>query len=310
MRAIAVERFGGPAKLVDLPQPVPGPGEVLVRLAAAGVNPFDRKVADGMMDGSMPHTFPLVLGVDGAGVVESVGADVTRFAPGDRIFGSFFHSPAGEGTYAEYVTVPAGNALALLPDGFDPVVAAALPTAGMTALGLVDALDPFDGMTALLVGATGGVGVFTVQLAAAAGVRVIATGGPADADWLRELGAADVVDHKAGPVADRVHQVDALVDVISDRAGFTANLRAVRSGGRALTTTFSADLDALAARGISGGDFEMQGRPEALTRLAEAVLDGRLRVPVKNRVPLDDSAADELARIRSTGSRGKTVLVV
>lgn len=309
MRAIAVERFGGPATLVELPKPVPGAGEVLVRLAAAGVNPFDRKVADGMMDGSMPHTFPLVLGVDGAGVVESIGPDVTRFSPGDRIFGSFFHAPVGTGTYADYVTVPEDNALAAVPEGLDPVVAAALPTAGQTALGLVEALDPFDGMTVLLVGATGGVGVFTVQLAAAAGVRVIATGGAADADRLRDLGAADVIDHRAGPVSDRVHQVDALVDVVSDRAGFTANLRAVRPGGRALTTTFSADPDALAARGISGGDFEMRGTPEALARLAESVLDGRLRVPVEHRVRLVD-APEELERIRSTGSRGKTVVVL
>jgi NADPH2:quinone reductase len=309
MRAIAVDEFGAAPRLVELPKPMPGPGELLVRMGAAGVNPFDRKVADGMMDGSMRHTFPLVLGIDGAGVIEEVGEGVTRFAPGDRIFGSFFHAPVGVGTYAEYTTVPERNALAPLPDGLDPVIAAALPNAGLTAMQLVDALEPKEGMSVLVVGATGGVGSFVVQLAAAAGLRVIATGRPEDAERLRDLGAAEVVDHTAGPLADRVHQVDALIDLASDTEGFNANLGAVRAGGRALTSTFSADADALTARGLSGGNFQLRGTAEGLARLAESVLDGRLRVPVEHRLPLAD-AAEELVRLQASGARGKTVVVV
>jgi len=309
VRAIAVLEFGGSPVLVDVPEPVPGPGGVLVRLAAAGVNPFDRKVADGMMKGSMPHVFPLVLGIDGAGVVEALGEGATRFAVGDRVFGTFFHAPAGEGTYAEYVTVPETNPLALLPAGLDPVVAAALPTAGLTAVQVVDALEAQEGETVLVVGATGGVGGFVVQLAAAAGLRVVATGRPADADRLRGLGAAEVVDHTAGPLSGRVSDVDALVHLVGDQEGFRAALAAVRTGGRAFTTTFSADQDALAARGISGGNFEMRGTPEGLSRLAEAVSGGRLEVAVEHRLPLAEAAAD-LARPRSTGARGKTVVVI
>jgi len=309
MRAIAVDEFGGTPKLVELPKPVPGPGEVLVRLAAAGVNPFDRKVADGMLKGSLRHVFPLVLGVDGAGVVEALGEGVTRFAVGDAVFGTFFHVPAGTGTYAEYVTVPETNPLAPLPAGFDPVVAAALPTAGLTAMQVVDALEAEKGATVLVVGATGGVGTFVVQLAAGAGLRVVATGRPRDADRLRELGAAEVVDHTTGPLAEHVSAVDALIDLVGDSEAFTAALAAVRPGGRALTTTFSADADALAARGISGGNFEMRGTPDALTRLAEVVSDGRLKVLVEHHLPLAE-AAEELVRLRAIGARGKTVVVV
>jgi NADPH:quinone reductase-like Zn-dependent oxidoreductase len=309
MRAIAVDEFGGIPRLVELPRPVPGPREVLVRLAAAGVNPFDRKVADGMFDGSLEHVFPLVLGIDGAGVVEALGEGATRFAVGDALFGSFFHAPVGTGTYAEHVAVPETNPLALLPAGFDPVVAAALPTAGMTAVQLVDALEARKGTTVLVVGATGGVGTFVVQLAAAAGLKVVATGRPRDADRLRALGAAEVVDHTSAPPADLVSGVDALVDLVGDTAAFTAALAAVRPGGRAFTTTFAADAAALAARGISGGNFEVRGTPEALTRVAELVSSGRLEVPVEHRLPLA-GAAEELVRLRATGARGKTVVVV
>ncbi|PRY45921.1 NADP-dependent oxidoreductase [Umezawaea tangerina] len=309
MRAIAVHEFGGQPVLVDVPKPVPGPGGVLVRLAAAGVNPFDRKVADGMMDGSMRHVFPLVLGIDGAGVVEEVGEGVTRFAPGDEVFGTFFQEPAGIGTYAEYATVPETNPLALLPAGFDPVVAAALPTAGLTAVQLVEALEPRAGITLLLVGATGGVGQLVVQLAAAAGAQVVATGRPGDAEMLLSLGAAEVVDHTAGPLTSRVHGVDAVIDLVGDGPGFAANLPAVRLGGQALTTTFAADPAVLTSRGLRGGNFEVRGTAEALSRLAESVSDGRLNVPVEHRLPLAEAAA-ELVRPRSTGARGKTVLVV
>ncbi|WNV91453.1 NADP-dependent oxidoreductase [Umezawaea sp. Da 62-37] len=309
MRAIAVHEFGGAPVLVDVPKPVPGPGEVLVRLAAAGVNPFDRKVADGMMRGSMRHVFPLVLGIDGAGVVEEVGEGTTRFAPGDALFGTFFQEPAGVGTYAEYATAPETNPLALLPAGFDLVVAAALPTAGLTAVQLVDALEPREGITLLLVGATGGVGQFVVQLTAAAGARVVATGRPHDVERLLALGAAEVVDHTAGPLTGRVHGVDAIIDLVGDGAGFAANLPAVRLGGQALSTTSSADADVLASRGVRGGNFETRGTAEALSRLAESVSDGGLIVPVEHRLPLAEAAA-ELARPRSTGARGKTVVVI
>src|SRR5688500_8628153 len=192
MWEIAVAGFGAELELVELPEPEAGPNELKVRWFAASVNPFDRKVVDGMLRGSAPHEFPLVPGTDGAG--EVVGS-------GERIFGTFFHRPVGRGTYAEYVTVPAENVLAPLPEDLDPAVAAALPTAGMTALQLVESLGSAE--SALIIGPRGGVGSFAVQIARAAGKRVIPVGR-----------------------GDALVEADALIDLVStDRSSFEANAR-------------------------------------------------------------------------------------
>src|SRR5579863_2950848 len=106
MRAIAVRQLGEVPEMMDLPKPTPGPGEILVKLRAAGVNPFDWKIIDGVAEAGRPHVFPLILGVDGAGTIEAVGSEVKTFAVGDGVYGQFLHSPVGIGTYAEYVIAP------------------------------------------------------------------------------------------------------------------------------------------------------------------------------------------------------------
>jgi NADPH:quinone reductase-like Zn-dependent oxidoreductase len=174
MRTIAEEKFGGPLALVDLPTPEIGAGEVLIRVRAAGVNPFDWKVADGELKDELEHRFPLVLGFDAAGVVERVGADVTELAEGDEVYGYLFTPVIGGGAYAEYVRAPAAI-VAKKPESVRFMEAAALPVPGLTAMDLVDAVDPKEGETVLIVGATGGVGSYAVQLAARRGARVIAT---------------------------------------------------------------------------------------------------------------------------------------
>jgi len=310
MRAVAVSSFGASPELVEVPTPTPGPGEVQVRLEAAGVNPFDGKVADGMMEGAMPHTFPLILGVDGAGTVAAVGDGVTRFSPGERVFGQFFHAPVGTGTYAEYIVVPESQAITTLPAEVPAVVAAALPTAGMAALTMLEEVGAGPGKTVLIVGATGGVGSFATQLAAAAGARVIATATPAAAERILRYGAAEIVDHQQAPVADQVPAgIDALIDVVSDAGTFAANAALVRPGGTAVTTVFVADVDALAKRDVRGININAKARPHLLDRLAAAVIAGTLEVPVEAEVPLD-AAPDALTRIRAGRANGKTVIVL
>jgi NADPH:quinone reductase-like Zn-dependent oxidoreductase len=140
MRAIAAETFGGPIALTDLPTPEIGAGEVLVRVRAAGVNPFDWKVADGALKDQMKHHFPLIPGFDAAGVIERVGADVSELAEGDEVYGYLFKPVIGDGTYAEYVGAPA-TIVARKPVTVGFAEAAALPTPGLTAMDLVDAAD-------------------------------------------------------------------------------------------------------------------------------------------------------------------------
>jgi NADPH:quinone reductase-like Zn-dependent oxidoreductase len=196
MRAIAEDEFGGPVTLMNLPIPEIGADEVLIRVRAAGVNPFDWKVADGVLKDEKEHRFPLILGFDAAGVIERVGADVTRLFEGDEVYGYLSKPVMGMGTYAEHVGAPAAI-VAKKPESVGFAEAAALPTPALTAMDLVDAVDLGEGKTILIVGATGGVGSYAVQLAARRGARVIATARQANEAFVWEL------PHQGGCRRDR-----------------------------------------------------------------------------------------------------------
>jgi NADPH:quinone reductase-like Zn-dependent oxidoreductase len=154
MRAVIVNEYGGTPVVAEIPTPQPGPSQVLIKMRASGVNPMDSWLASGAQR-SEAATFPMVLGADGAGIVEMIGEGATRFSPGDTVFGQLWRAaPLVEaGTHAEYVAVSADGPLARVPDGLDLVVAAALPTAGMSGLSLVEMLTPLAGKTVLIVGA-------------------------------------------------------------------------------------------------------------------------------------------------------------
>ena len=238
MRAIAEKGFGGPITMMDLPAPEVGVGEVLVRVRAAGINPFDWKVADGALEGERKHRFPLILGFDAAGVVERVGTGVTELAVGDKVYGYLFKPVVGGGAYAEYVTAPS-SILAKKPESVGFAEAAALPTPGLTAMDLVDAVDPGEGETILIVGATGGVGSYAVQLAARRRARVIATARRANEAFVRELGAVETIDHTREDVVGSVlvahpDGIEAIVDVVSDRETLGCIVRLVKRAGGSL----------------------------------------------------------------------------
>ena len=142
MRAVTVTEYGATPAVAEIPTPEPGPGQLLIKLRAAGMNPMDRTLASGAWK-PMPATFPMVLGADGAGVVEKLGERTSRFAVGDDLFGQLFIPPLGSaGTYAEYVAVTEDAPLTPVPSGLDDVVAASLPTAGGTGSALVNLLEP------------------------------------------------------------------------------------------------------------------------------------------------------------------------
>jgi NADPH:quinone reductase len=175
MRAVTVNEYGSDPVVGVVPTPEPKAGEVLIKLTAAGTNPMDRALASGAWR-PMPVVFPMVPGADFAGVIEAVGEGATRFHVGESVFGQSFTASLGAaGTYAEYLVLAEDAPLARVPVELDPVIAAALPTAGMTAIALIeDVIAPLDGKTVLIVGAGGGVGSFAAQMAVNAGARVIA----------------------------------------------------------------------------------------------------------------------------------------
>jgi NADPH:quinone reductase len=312
MRAITVSEYGAEARLAEMPDPKAGQGQVLVRIAVAGVNPIDRRLADGAFQATMPARFPFILGSDFAGIIEAVGDGGRKFVPGEEVFGEILIAPLGSaGTYAEHVAVNEDAPLARVPDGLDLVVAAALPGAGGTALQIAESLTPLRGKTVLLVGAAGGVGSFAIQFLARAGAHVIAVARANSADRLRDYGAVETIDYTLASVADSVRAthadgVDVLIDVANDADGFAELASFVRRGGTALTTRSVADAEGLASREVAGVNFRGDITSDLLERLADEVVSGRIVAPPITRLPLEE--APTLGR--SALAPGKTVITI
>ena len=313
MRAITVSEYGARPAVTELPRPQPGPGQVLIAVEAAGMNPMDVEIADGGWKDRMPATFPMVLGADLAGVVAEVGPGAIRFAPGDAVFGQLLIPPLGSaGTYAEYVAVREDAPLARMPAGLDPVTAAALPTAGGTAMAIAESLAPLDSKTVLIVGAAGGVGSFLTQFAAHAGAYIDASAPADQAGRMKRYGAAETVDPAATPLPDAIARAhpegtDVLIDLASDARQFAALARHVRPGGTAITTRYVADREDLAAAGVTGVNFRLPITVSLLDRLAAAAVAGIIVPP-----PITRFSLDEVPALLGTHGRGvgKTVITM
>jgi NADPH:quinone reductase-like Zn-dependent oxidoreductase len=309
MRAIRQHELGGPEvlQLEEVPRPVPGPTEVLVRTAAAGVNPVDWKVR---RRGGFLGQPPFTVGWDVAGAVEAIGGGVTRFAVGERVFGMprFPHEAAA---YAEFVTSPSRQ-LARTPHALSDVEAAGLPLVGLTAWqALVETADLRPGQRVLILAAAGGVGHVAVQVAKARGAYVIGTARAAKHPFLAELGVDEAIDYTAEAVEARVRDVDVVLDLVGGESGRDV-LPAVRDGGIFIRIPSASDLEEL--RQLSDGRVRVTGmlvEPDraGMEALAELVDAGSLRVHVERTFPLEEaSRAHELSEAGRT--QGKLVLTV
>lgn len=315
MKAIAIGNFGNrdQLKLVELPKPVPGRGEVLVRVAAAGVNPVDAKIREGLLRARLPHQFPIVPGWDAAGVIEEVGAGCRRLKPGVEVYAYCRKPLVKNGAYAEYLVLAERN-VAQKPSTLTMVEAAALPLAALTAYqSLFAAAGLKRGQTVLIHAGAGGVGGFAVQLAREAGARVISTASARNHAYVRDLGAEVVVDY---PNADFVQVVRAAVpegvDVAFDTVGGDVQVRSagvVKPGGTLVSILAYADEAALQAKGIKTRYVFVAPNRRQLDRLARLAERGKLRVRLAAELPLEQAArAHELIESRHTC--GKIVLRV
>lgn len=307
MKAVAVSQFNATPEVMELPKPTLRPGTLIIRVAAGGMNPFDWKLTDGILDGKMPHKFPLIMGTDGAGTVEAVGEGVTRFKAGDHVYGQFIHAPIGEGAFAEYAIVPDTVIISRAPVKISLTEAAAIPTAGMTAQQLLERSGLKHEQTLLLVGATGGVGSFVLQLANMQGIYVIATVSDEEgAERVKQLGARETINYKKLSVEQQIKSkipdgVDGLIDLASKADVFKKMAALVRKGGVALTTNFVADGN--------GINFETKSTVASLDSLTDAVDNGMLKVPLSEVISMEDVPA-AIALSRQAKSKGKTVIKI
>jgi len=301
MRKITQKTLGGPEVLevVEVPRPTPMPTEVLVRVTAAGVNPVDWKVRT---RGGFLGDPPFTVGWDVAGVVEELGYGVTRFKPGDRVFG-MPRFPREAAAYAEYVTSPCRQ-LALIPEGLSDVEAGALPLAGLTAWqALVETADIGEGQRVLVLGAAGGVGHLAVQIAKSRGAYVIGTARAAKHDFLAQLGVDEAIDYTAESVEDRVGDVDVVLDLVGDEST-RSTIATLRDDGLFIVVPSAAglgDLLELAGERVRVTGILVEPDRTGMESLAHLAATGALRPTIAETFPLEQAGSAHEA-----GETGRT----
>jgi NADPH:quinone reductase-like Zn-dependent oxidoreductase len=304
MRAIQVHSYGGPEqlKLEEKPRPEPSPGEVLLRVHAAGVNPIDWKIRQGLLKQFQPVTFPYTPGIEVAGVVKEVGSGVTTFQVGQAVMGQ-----VPSGAYAEYLTVPV-EALALKPETLNFTEAAAVPVGATTAWRtLFDHGGLTAGQRVLIQGAAGGVGLFAVQLAKWKGAQVIGTASTANLEFVRSLGADRVVDYTTTPVESVVQEVDLVLDGVGGET-LSSSLATLRRGGTLISIAGLPPQEQAQARGVRA--IMSRGTASVpLQTFAQMIEDGQLTVTAGKTFPLHHAQqAHEYGQ--SKHGRGRIVLQI
>jgi NADPH2:quinone reductase len=315
MRAIVFDEFGGAdkLKLTEVPDPVAGPGEVLIRVVASGVNPVDWKIREGHLKGGFPHVLPIIPGWDVAGVVEAVGEGVSRLRVGHRVWAYGRKAVIQMGAYAEYIVLPQ-TSVALMPRGLLFHEAAGVPLAGLTAYQCLFGEPKLtSGQTALIHAASGGVGSLAVQLAKSVGARVIATAGPSNLEFVRELGADHVIDYRAQDLVAAVRSHSpAGVDLVLDSVGGDVQVQSLallRPGGHLVSISSTPKAELLQRHGVTGRFLFVSPSVEQLDAISALVEAGRFRVEITRLYPLAAAAAAQ-AESQTGHTRGKIILVL
>lgn len=306
MKACRVHRFGSPdvIALEDMERPEPREGEVLVRVKAAGVGPWDAWIRAGKS--ALPQPLPLTLGSDLSGVVELIGPEVTGFEPGDAVFG--VTNPNFIGAYAEFA-VASASMIAKKPLWLDDIDAASVPVVAVTAWqAIFDHGQLTRGQHVLIHGAAGNVGAYAVQIARWAGLRVIATASARDIAYVRSLGANEVIDYHSERFEEKVGMVDAVIDLVGGETQ-APSFSVLKPGGALVSTVSQPDQAAAERHGVRALFFLVDVTTARLARIAEMIDAGELTTNVGVLLPLAGArAAHEMLGGVRAHPRGKIVL--
>jgi NADPH:quinone reductase-like Zn-dependent oxidoreductase len=308
MMAWRVHEFGPPdvMKFEEVPRPAAGPGEVLVRVEAAGVGPWDAWIRAGKS--ALPQPLPLTPGSDLAGEIVAVGQGVSDLRAGDQVYG--VTNPRFIGAYAEFAVASAAM-IAIKPRSASFIQAASVPVIAVTAWqALFDYARLEAGHTVLIHGAAGNVGAFAVQFARRAGVRIIATAGSNDVAFLRDLGAGTVIDFRAQRFEEQVHSADAVIDLVGGETQ-TRSFQVLRRGGKLISAVSPPDQAIAQSHGVEATFFLVNVTSHHLARIATLLDGGELRTRVGAVLPLKDASEAHLMldHLRPQ-PKGKIVLAV
>jgi NADPH:quinone reductase-like Zn-dependent oxidoreductase len=303
VKAVRFDEYGGVEvlKVVDVPRPAPGAGQVLVQVKAAGINPGEAKIREGLLDALWPATFPSGEGSDLAGIVAEVGSGVTGFGAGDEVIGW----TDNRASQAEYVVVEEQH-LTAKPAGVPWTVAGALFVAGVTAYAAVRAVDLTAGDTVVVSAAAGGVGSLAVQLAGRAGATVIGLASEANFGWLAGHGVVPVA--YGDGVAERIRQAASKVDAFIDTYGAEYVELALELGVQPARIDTIANFGAVARFGVKGEGSAAGSSASVLAELVALIAAGELEVPIAATFPLDQ-VQDAYRRLAEGHILGKIVLL-
>ena len=308
MRAAQINGFGGKEVMKvtsDAPKPSASEGEVLVEVHAASVNPFDWKIMSGQAVTQL--VFPATLGGDVAGVVAEVGQGVQGFAVGQEVYGQA-NALSGQGSFAEFTPVKT-TSLGPKPKNIDFVNAAALPLTAVSAYqALVDTLHLGAGQKILIHGGAGGIGSLAIQLAKHLGAYVATTASPQDIDYVRQLGADEVINYTAEKFEEKVHDFDAVYDTIGGDT-YTRSFKALKAGGQIVSMLEQPNQELMDNHNVTAFHQFTKVTPERLSGITKLIEDGALSVTVDRTYSLEE-AADALEYLRSAHHRGKVVLLI
>jgi alcohol dehydrogenase len=311
MKAAQYNQYGGPEVIEikeNAPEPKAGDGQVLIEIHAASLNPFDWKVRAGYMKDMMPMQFPVTIGGDFAGIVKEVGTGVTDFKVGDEIFGTAGIPNGGSGSIAEIAAAKA-SAIAKKPSDANFEEAASLPLTGASAVqGIEEHINLQNGQKIMINGGAGGIGTMAIQIAKSKGAYVAATAGTDDVEYVKGLGADEIIDYKSENFWEKLKDFDAVFDMVG---GETADklFDVVKNGGVIVSMVGQPNPDLATQKGVTAIGEGTKTTTEHLNRVRELIENGTIKPTIDKVYPLDQTR-QAFEHLEKQSARGKIVVKI